>query len=98
MNEIVKRNALGHPVAGGPSLNPGGRPRGAIQEVRELLGQHKQMFVDELLRLVHSDDEAIHWRRSKRGSIGSSERLPSPSPSMTARPKPARERQLGSCI
>ena len=59
MNEIVKRNALGHPVAGGPSLNPGGRPRGAIQEVRELLGQHKQMFVEELLRLVRSDDEAI---------------------------------------
>jgi hypothetical protein len=59
MNEIVRRNALGHPLPGGPSLNAGGRPRGAIQEIRGLLGQHKQMFVDELLRLVRSDDEAI---------------------------------------
>ena len=59
MNEIVRRNALGHPLPGGPSLNAGGRPRGAIQEIRGLLGQHKQMFVEELLRLVRSDDEAI---------------------------------------
>jgi hypothetical protein len=67
MNEIVKRNALGHPLPGGRSLNPGGRPRGAIQEVRELLGQHKQMFVEELLRLIRSDDEAIRLAAIKEG-------------------------------
>jgi hypothetical protein len=57
MNEIVKRNALGHPVAGGPSLNPGGRPRGAIQEVRELLGPHTPKFVAALVELAQSPND-----------------------------------------
>ena len=59
MNEIIKRNALGRLLPGTPSLNAAGRPRHAIQEVRELLGQHMQEFVDELLRLLRSEDEAI---------------------------------------
>jgi hypothetical protein len=58
MNKIVKRNALGHPVPGGPSLNPGGRPRGAIQEVRELLGPHTPKFVAALVELARSPNEA----------------------------------------
>jgi hypothetical protein len=58
MSEPVKRNALGHPLAGGPSLNPGGRPRGAIQEVRELLGPHAPEFVGALVELSRSQNEA----------------------------------------
>jgi hypothetical protein len=54
----VEFNERGH-LLPGSVLNPGGRPRGAIQEVRELLGPHAPKFVDELLRLLRSDNEAI---------------------------------------
>jgi hypothetical protein len=57
MNEIVKRNALGHPLPGGPSLNPGGRPRGVIEEVRERLGPHTPEFCTALVELVRSPNE-----------------------------------------
>jgi hypothetical protein len=67
MNEIVKRNALGRLLPGTPSLNAAGRPRHAIQQVRELLAQHQQLFVDELLRLVHSEDEAIRLAAINEG-------------------------------
>jgi hypothetical protein len=58
MNEIVKRNALGHPLPGGPSLNPGGRPRGVIEEVRERLGPYTPEFCAALVELVRSPNEA----------------------------------------
>jgi hypothetical protein len=49
-----------------------------IQEVRELLGEHKQEFVNALLQLLRSEDEAIRLGAIKEGSIGSSGRLPLP--------------------
>ena len=43
----VKRDANGH-LLPGSRLNPGGRPRGVIEEVRERLGPHTPEFVDAL--------------------------------------------------
>jgi hypothetical protein len=57
-NTMVRRAPDGKLLAGS-ILNPGGRPRAAIEEVREILGRHKEEVVDTLLQLIRSDDEAI---------------------------------------
>jgi hypothetical protein len=67
MNEIIKRNSLGHPLRGQPSLNAGGRPVGRVRQVRELLGFHTAEFVDELLRLLRSDDERVRLAAVREG-------------------------------
>jgi hypothetical protein len=67
MNEIIKRNSLGHPLRGQPSLNAGGRPVGRVQQVRELLSPHTAEFVDELLRLLRSDDQRVRMAAVREG-------------------------------
>jgi len=53
----VKRAADGRLLAGSV-LNPGGRPRGVIEEVRERLGPHTVEFCAALVELVRSPNEA----------------------------------------
>jgi hypothetical protein len=54
---VVKRAPNGH-LLPGSVLNPGGRPRGAIEDVRERLGPHTAEFVAALVELVRSPNEA----------------------------------------
>jgi hypothetical protein len=56
-NAPVKRDAFGH-LLPGSRLNPGGRPRGVIEEVRERLGPHTAEFCAALVELVRSPNEA----------------------------------------
>jgi hypothetical protein len=65
-NPLVRRAPDGKLLAGSV-LNPGGRPRAAIESVRELLDQHKEELVDTLLQLMRSDDEAIRLAAVKEG-------------------------------
>jgi hypothetical protein len=67
METTVVRRAPDGKLLGGSVLNPGGRPRGAIEEVREILGQHKDELIDTLLQLLRSDDEAIRLAAVKEG-------------------------------
>jgi hypothetical protein len=53
---VVKRGPRGH-LLPGSVLNPGGRPRTEIERMRELLGQHRDEFVETLLQLVRSQNE-----------------------------------------
>jgi hypothetical protein len=53
---LVKRSPRGH-LLPGSVLNPGGRPRSEIEKVRELLGQHRDEFVETLLQLIRSQNE-----------------------------------------
>jgi hypothetical protein len=55
----VRRASDGRLLPGGGSLNPGGRPVGNIEAVREILARHQEEIVDTLLQLMRSDDEAI---------------------------------------
>jgi hypothetical protein len=55
-NAPVKRDAHGH-LLPGSRLNPGGRPRGVIEEVRERLGPHTAEFCAALVELVRSPNE-----------------------------------------
>jgi hypothetical protein len=57
-NELVKRDAHGH-LLPGSRLNPGGRPRGVIEDVRERLGPYTPEFVAGLVELARSPNEAI---------------------------------------
>jgi hypothetical protein len=54
----VRRAPNGH-LLPGSVLNPGGRPRGAIEEVRELLGPHTPKFVAALVELAQSPDASV---------------------------------------
>jgi hypothetical protein len=56
---VVRRAPNGHLLPGSPSLNPGGRPRGAIMEVRERLQPYTEEFIQALVGLVRSEDEAV---------------------------------------
>jgi hypothetical protein len=56
-NAFVKRDANGH-LLPGSRLNPGGRPRGVIEDVRERLGPYSPEFVTALVELVRSPNEA----------------------------------------
>jgi len=56
-NALAKRDAHGH-LLPGSRLNPGGRPRGVIEAVRERLGPHTPEFVDALVELARSPNEA----------------------------------------
>jgi hypothetical protein len=56
-NALVKRDANGHSLPGS-RLNPGGRPRGVIEDVRERLGPYTSEFVAALVVLVRSPNEA----------------------------------------
>src|SRR6516164_4097367 len=67
MNTHLVRRAPDGKLLAGSVLNPGGRPRAAIEEVREILGQHKDELVDTLLQLLRSDDEAIRLAAVKEG-------------------------------
>jgi hypothetical protein len=58
MNAPTVRRGAGGKLLPGSVLNPGGRPRGAIEEVRELLGPHTPEFVAALVELVRSQNEA----------------------------------------
>jgi hypothetical protein len=53
----AQRDAFGH-LLPGARLNPGGRPRGLIEGVRERLGPYTPEFVDALVELVRSPNEA----------------------------------------
>jgi hypothetical protein len=53
---VVQRGDRGR-LLPGSVLNPGGRPRGEIERVRELLGAHRDEFVATLLGLVRSPNE-----------------------------------------
>lgn len=53
----VKRDACGH-LLPGSRLNPGGRPRGVIEDVRERLGPYTAEFCAALAELVRSPNEA----------------------------------------
>jgi hypothetical protein len=55
----VRRAADGRLLPGFANLNPGGRPRSAIEDVRERLGSHTPEFVDALVELSRSPNEAI---------------------------------------
>ena len=57
-NALVKRDACGH-LLPGSRLNPGGRPRGVIEDVRERLRPYTPEFVAALVELVRSPNEAI---------------------------------------
>jgi hypothetical protein len=57
-NAVVKRDAYGH-LLPGSRLNPGGRPRSVIEDVRERLGPYTPEFVAALVELVRSPNEAI---------------------------------------
>jgi hypothetical protein len=52
----VKRDACGH-LLPGSRLNPGGRPRGVIEEVRGRLGPHTAEFCAALVELARSPNE-----------------------------------------
>jgi hypothetical protein len=65
-NRVVRRAPDGKLIAGSV-LNPGGRPRAAIEDVREILGQHKEEIVETLLQLMRSGDEAIRLAAVKEG-------------------------------
>jgi hypothetical protein len=54
---LVQRDARGH-LLPGSRLNPGGRPRGVIEDVRERLGPHTPEFVAALVELTRSPNEA----------------------------------------
>jgi hypothetical protein len=56
-NALVKRDSHGH-LLPGARLNPGGRPRGVIEDVRERLGPYSPEFVAALVELVRSPNEA----------------------------------------
>jgi hypothetical protein len=53
---MVKRGERGR-LLPGSVLNPGGRPRNAIEDVRERLGPHTPEFVTALVELVRSPNE-----------------------------------------
>jgi hypothetical protein len=55
---VVRRAPNGH-LLPGSNLNPGGRPRGAIMEVRERLQPYTEEFIAALVSLVRSEDEAV---------------------------------------
>jgi hypothetical protein len=59
MQTNMVRRAPDGKLLAGSVLNPGGRPRAAIEAVREILGQHQEEIVGTLLELMRSDDEAI---------------------------------------
>src|SRR5580704_7008768 len=54
----AQRDPRGRLLPGAPSLNPGGRPRGAIEEVRGRLGPHTAEFCAALVELLRSPNEA----------------------------------------
>jgi hypothetical protein len=58
MNGPTVRRAANGRLLPGSVLNVGGRPRGAIEEVRELLGPHTPAFVAALVELARSPNEA----------------------------------------
>jgi hypothetical protein len=67
MESPVVRRAPDGKLLAGSVLNPGGRPKAAIEAVRELLGQHQEEIVATLLELMRSDDEAIRLAAVKEG-------------------------------
>jgi hypothetical protein len=58
MSLPAQRDPRGRLLPGAPSLNPGGRPRGAIEEVRGRLGPHTAEFCAALVELLRSPNEA----------------------------------------
>jgi hypothetical protein len=67
MNTHMVRRAPDGKLLAGSVLNPGGRPRAAIQEVREILEEHKEKFIDTLFELMGSDDEWVKLAALKEG-------------------------------
>jgi hypothetical protein len=59
MNGIIKRDERGRLLPGTAPPNPGGRPRGVIEDVRERLGPYTQEFEVALVELVRSQDETV---------------------------------------
>jgi hypothetical protein len=58
MNAAVRRAPNGRLLPGSVN-NPGGRPRNAIEDVRERLGSYTPEFVNALVELSRSPNEAI---------------------------------------
>jgi hypothetical protein len=55
---LIRRGAGGRLLPGGPALNPGGRPRGVIEDVCERLGPYTAEFCAALVDLKRSRNEA----------------------------------------
>jgi hypothetical protein len=85
----VKRDERGRLLAGGANLNPGGRPRGAIEEVRALLSPHAPQLVAQLIELAQSQNEATRLaaiREAFDRLLGKARRGPDNHPSLTSAP------------
>jgi hypothetical protein len=55
----IKRDAAGRVLPGSAAINPGGRPKGVIEDVRERLGPHTPEFCAALVELVRSPNETM---------------------------------------
>ena len=64
-NALVKRDAYGH-LLPGSRLNPGGRPRGVIEDVRERLGPYTPEFVAALVELASVPERSNAARGNPR--------------------------------
>jgi hypothetical protein len=53
----IKRDAAGRVLPGSAAINPGGRPKGVIEDVRERLGPYTPEFCAALVELVRSPNE-----------------------------------------
>jgi hypothetical protein len=56
---VPARRANGQLIAGGPSLNAGGRPTSTLHQVREALLPDLPLFLERLADLTQSSNETI---------------------------------------
>jgi hypothetical protein len=56
---VPARHPNGRLIAGGPSLNAGGRPTSTLQQVREALLPDLPLFLERLAELTQSSNETI---------------------------------------
>ena len=62
---VVLRAANGQLLPGTAAVNPGGRPAGRIEEMRQLLAEHQDEIVATLLSLLRSKDEDVQLAAAK---------------------------------
>jgi hypothetical protein len=56
---VVRRAPNGRLLPGTAAVNPGGRPVGRAEEIRQLLVEHQDEIVATLLSLLRSDDQGV---------------------------------------